>query len=180
MIRRLHFVVTMLSLLTCVSAFAFWTRSDERRDEVRFHWRGIAYALASDRGRVGIDNEPQLREFAQAAERAMSEVKDATMAYKGGGDGSDPYLANAMQANNRLYTLIAHGPPASSRHAIPYWVIVLGSLVLPAVWAWRWHQRKLRIAARRCASCGYDLRASAERCPECGTPITSNVTKATA
>lgn len=180
MIRRLHTFIAATSLLLCISAVAFWTRSDERRDEVRFHWRAIAYALASDKGRVGIDNQPQVQEFSETIERAVSAVNGATMAYRGGSDGNDPYLANAVQANNRLDALIRKGSPVASRHAIPYWVIVLGSLVLPAVWALRWHQRKLRIAARRCIRCGYDLRASTDRCPECGTPITSNAKGPTA
>lgn len=143
-IRKLHTFIAATSLLLCISALAFWTRSDERRDEVRFHWRGTAYALASDRGRVGIDNQPRVQEFSEAIERAVREVNGSTMAYRGGSDGNDPYLANAVQADNRFYALIHQGSPVASRHAVPYWVIVLGSLVLPAVWAWRWHQRKLR------------------------------------
>jgi hypothetical protein len=53
---------------------------------------------------------------------------------------------------------------------IPYWKLVLLTLIPPAIWvrsAWIARGR-----ARRglCDHCGYDLRATRDRCPECGTP----------
>jgi hypothetical protein len=65
------------------------------------------------------------------------------------------------------------GQPAS--HTIefwlmPWWPLLLGSSLLPAVRCLLPLARR-RYAARpgRCRQCGYDLRATPDRCPECGT-----------
>lgn len=170
MLGRLFTLASALSLLLCIAMMALWARSDEGRDEIQFQWRGAAYALASERGRIGIDNQPQLRQFSQARQKAEQDVRDAQMAYHGESE-NDPYLAALVQASNRFFALTGHGPPTLIRHVIPYWAIIVGAWVLPASWAWRWQRRRLRIAAHRCAECGYDLRASEGRCPECGSPI---------
>jgi hypothetical protein len=58
---------------------------------------------------------------------------------------------------------------------VSWWLIVLFSAILPALWGGNWARYYLRqrATARRqrrnlCASCGYDLRATPDRCPECG------------
>lgn len=168
---------SVLSLLLCIGALALWTRSDERRDEIGFRWRGMAYALASDRGRVGIDNHPQLLAFEDARSRAIDELRNATPAYAGRGEAdSDPYIANQIQIDRKLYALLTQGPPAVVRYVIPDWTLVVAACVIPMLWAARWHRRRVRIAAGRCPECGYDLRASKDRCSECGTPIPMKAT----
>ena len=52
---------------------------------------------------------------------------------------------------------------------ISWWVLVLGSSMLPAMRAWRWCVRIPRAEQNVCVDCGYDLRATPDRCPECGT-----------
>jgi hypothetical protein len=61
------------------------------------------------------------------------------------------------------------------RIALPHWLPMLPTAVLPLIWAVRRAGRnslRLRRArAGRCIQCGYDLRATtAGRCPECGAP----------
>ncbi len=51
---------------------------------------------------------------------------------------------------------------------VPYWFLIVVTLLLPAIALHRWHRRRRRIGENRCLTCGYDLRASPERCPECG------------
>lgn len=176
LIHRLFTVASVLSLLICVAVLGLWARSDERRDEVRFHWYGSAYAVASESGRVGIDNRPQVDEFLGRREQAIEEAGAASMASRDFGDGPRPEMARWVQANERAAALISRGPPPARRYAIPYWTIFVVGLMIPAIWAWRWHRRSLRIAAGRCSECGYDLRASKGRCPECGTPIPEKAT----
>lgn len=50
----------------------------------------------------------------------------------------------------------------------PFWLFLPFSFVLPAIWYWRFRQRRLRRDLSLCPKCGYDLRATTDRCPECG------------
>jgi hypothetical protein len=58
--------------------------------------------------------------------------------------------------------------------AISYWLIVLVTALAPALWIcnlllWRNQiQKEDRPLAKRCLSCGYDMRATPGQCPECG------------
>lgn len=177
MASRALTVLSTLSVLLGITAVGFWQRSGEGREEIQFRWRGREYAFASEAGRVGVDNQPELRQFAVAVELAQQEVRDSTAAYRGGSDNNDPYLAQMIRASDCYYTLIGRRPPPV-RHVIPYWAILVAALVLPGIWAgraWRWHGRQLRLAANRCAECGYDLRATSNRCPECGTAIPATI-----
>ena len=59
-----------------------------------------------------------------------------------------------------------------------HYPIPVGSLLALSIAGWvgaasyQYRQRRVleqRLAAGRCAACGYDLRATPGRCPECGT-----------
>lgn len=55
----------------------------------------------------------------------------------------------------------------------PFWLIILLSAILPAIWFFRFRARttQRRKEMGFCLTCGYDLRASKDRCPECGRAI---------
>lgn len=53
------------------------------------------------------------------------------------------------------------------RVAIPDWLILILTTILPALAARRFLRERPQEPGR-CRSCGYDLRATPDRCPECG------------
>jgi hypothetical protein len=61
---------------------------------------------------------------------------------------------------------------------IPWWFLLLVSVVYPTVWL----RRRLRVrhAPDHCQVCGYDLRATPARCPECGTAVATKPAEAAA
>jgi hypothetical protein len=58
---------------------------------------------------------------------------------------------------------------------ISWWLPVLCSVIVPALWArgaWsRWRRARRERRRDLCPSCGYDLRATPDRCPECGRVV---------
>jgi hypothetical protein len=53
-------------------------------------------------------------------------------------------------------------------YRLPLWPLVLAAALVVGHAGLRQIRRARRIAAGRCAACGYDLCATPDRCPECG------------
>jgi hypothetical protein len=51
---------------------------------------------------------------------------------------------------------------------LPYWLVMIISVVAPLIWLRGAIRRRRVLPANICRQCGYDLRATPERCPECG------------
>jgi hypothetical protein len=60
--------------------------------------------------------------------------------------------------------------------AIPFWILIPATAVLPALWIHLRRRQRDRVNFGHCLSCGYDLRESKEKCPECGTAVKPAVT----
>jgi hypothetical protein len=159
-------IVSALCLLLFLGTMVLWVRSDTTRSAWTFYWRGSEYAIASERGGLGIDNTPQLQNFYAERNRKMQAV-NLRRRIRGLID------RQAIQAiNAQMQAIMVMRPPVPFRRAIPYWAISACLLVLPAAWLVHFHRRSVRHAGGRCAACGYDLRGNISGvCPECGTPI---------
>lgn len=59
----------------------------------------------------------------------------------------------------------------SYRMTIPYWLLVISTLVSGALCLML---ASRNLGAYECPNCGYDLRATPDRCPECGQPVTAS------
>jgi hypothetical protein len=59
--RRLFTLLSALSLLLCAAAVVLWVRSRRLTDAVEFQRGGVRWRVASEAGRLRLDNEPQRR-----------------------------------------------------------------------------------------------------------------------
>src|SRR4051812_4669289 len=78
MLRRLLTLVSALSLVLCVAVAVLWVRSYRVTDAVEFARGGVRWRVASEAGRLKLDNEPQ-RKIEQAqidAEREQWRLED--------------------------------------------------------------------------------------------------------
>jgi hypothetical protein len=63
---------------------------------------------------------------------------------------------------------------------VPYWMLIVPLLILPAAWlggAMRDRRCRRRARLGLCANCGYDLRGSTVNCPECGSVIDQSISR---
>jgi hypothetical protein len=158
MTRRLLNLLTLLSLLLCVTAVAMWLRSYRCQDQAILRFPNGRILLAwTGEGRVN---------------------------WRQGRDDSTPPPHRTVFEQARL----APGPimlprtfwehvgfrgyfgPSAISVIVPIWLLVAPTATPPVAWFYIYSMRP-RTRARRglCLRCGYDLRATPGRCPECGT-----------
>jgi len=174
-IRRLLTPLALLSLAVCVGVLVMWAHSDRVRDARQMRWHGSAYALFSDRGRIGIDNTPTLQAFETARRRQIESwlaEERRLMSYLATRDEDGPRTMYTANHNFAARASLAPAPPLVA-HSIPYWSLIPALLICPALWALRYRRRLIRMSRGLCPECAYDLRGSPDRCPECGTPVHS-------
>jgi hypothetical protein len=94
-----------------------------------------------------------------------------------------PYLIMASRQRQWFGTLelgsnVLHGSHFETEQGdvifFPHWaaLVALSAVAMvPVIGIVRSRRRRMRRAAGRCETCGYDLRSSPERCPECGTVV---------
>jgi hypothetical protein len=196
--RRLLILVTLISLLLCVTTVTLWARrvldnnSWLSLDEAVVEWRGGPYLCLTSEYRF---DGSQPREFeldyrwgspqtgcAYRFWRADSALAD-TPIMRQSADGTwwyripDATLGEAFcpLSGPRDYARF-HVPPGIRSYCrsvrVPYSRATMLTGIVPGAvftsWLVRSIRRRVRVRRGACVDCGFDLRASPERCPECG------------
>lgn len=155
--RALFNLASGLSLASCVLFAIAWYRSNppgvsaSRFDRITFTQSDPQYWIISQAGKAVL-----CRQVGRDWDNPLAKFDFLGITF-GGGWGKNSLLWNL---------------------AIPYWILISLSLVLPSlfVWlAWRSRLESRRQSHGLCPQCGYDLRATPDCCPECGAvPLTRN------
>jgi hypothetical protein len=190
--RRLHNLLTLLSLLLFVAVTALWVRSYAKigiiyycSDERDGTWdRRFRIGAHSERGGCALLFEDVTSEeaFARWWDRRHM-AQDWTGRRKSFHYGSpapatrypirdasdpSPWTRLGFQARRRF-----DDRPVQKLHDVevtfPHWVAASATALLPVSWLYRRWRMAGRSGGGICRGCGYDLRATPARCPECGT-----------
>jgi hypothetical protein len=186
-VGRLLNVLAILSLLLCLAMAALWVFSSLKVFHLRYNRsppanETYAYYLGFKSYGGTVSAEVHRRHFPASyfGRLTGSELSDFRKAYPPGLDWS---VAGGKQTifyspeprgfrfHHGVYPQAAGWRSEYGLLAVPLWLPMVLSLVLPVV------RLQRIVAARRierpglCPSCGYDLQATPERCPECGTMV---------
>jgi hypothetical protein len=162
--RRLFTLLSALSLLLCLAAVVMWVRSHAGVQTILVESRPGQLLL------VGVDAPPKtvresregesLEEFLAGLAHWNPPREQYLLGFYLARGGSGTHVWAPGQSYTLQYFWVV---------GVPYWALVLLSLIAPAWWAWRRRAAARRARANACVNCGYDLRATPGRCPECGT-----------
>jgi len=197
MTRRLLNILTLLSLLLCVTAAALWVRSYRYVDEVVYQspqaelvdWHAIVcfmgghliYSCDTHEYAVPPTGRPPPPDigFSYSASGwgageavlyvdLMDQVQDAGTYTRFRGWG----FHFARSRYHDTYAGQAQVYRTTKVHS-PLWFLTTLFAISPGYVGVRsWRNRRM-VRRGLCPRCGYDLRASPERCPECGTVAAS-------
>ena len=197
--RRLFNLLTALSLLLFVAVVVLWFRSTHVGDFGEFVGGLESHTVG---GRASVRNVGVYSSHGRLGFGLMRHDYDMTIpAFRHYPDTSRLVWGTEYCCENCPFTPIEGSPASrswtgidvrdrswggpgwtmSSRGvAVPHALAVAALAVLPALWVLpRWRARHVRrragrlLRAKRCPTCGYDLRATPVRCPECGTDTMS-------
>jgi hypothetical protein len=197
-------LLTVLSVLVCFATVVLWIASYRTRDEWQFQCGDVRWELRSHKGRLVMDDGPQLllereernrvldlswEKGRQLMDRQHSLVKSLSVANLKTPKG-DEILTELGRLNEDLMQLTTSEmallrQPQRQRvvHSTSHWLIATVTALLPLAYLmWclvTWKRQRMRRIGGLCFMCGYDLRASSSRCPECGTPIPATATTST-
>jgi hypothetical protein len=171
--RRLLNLMTLLSLLLCITVAALWVASC---------WCSPRLYVGHDRGTsgVGLDirSTPGALEwvgilFESEPGRVAEGINGSMTAerWREGMTRRSAWVRAGFGAHRWHETVAGNGPKYTNHYwglSLPWWLLTLLFGTGPAL---HWNRRRFRRrrgAMGLCPSCGYDLRATPGRCPECG------------
>ena len=186
--RWVRSILTVLSLLVGVGLIVLWPRTTRMSEGVKFsastattyafgtHPHGVGVMLATRRSPAG--GWGFFRTAWGRATVPFEEFSSAHYVFKGApwagywAFGGRTAIVNYWwwRPDHHLMGLGWEATGLRTYLVIPFWFLIILSLILPARWL-QWHlRRRRRLRMGLCPECAYDLRASPERCPECGVP----------
>ena len=177
-------LLTLLSLLLCVSVVALWVRSYRVADQLfrqAFEAEGGVTYWTQEAvfvGRGGVVVCRVVQSFPYEPDIVRRQFGRRTPDFYSSGGPIDAELFPGFARWSALgFRYGGFEERQAGRRAskaawglvVPLWAVLVVTAVPPAVWAWAWTCRRgRRRGPGLCPSCGYDLRATPERCPECG------------
>ena len=168
--RARSIVLSAASLALLAATCALWSRSGQRSDYAGKTTPTRVYVAMTFPGGVKFTTWGSPQEKPGPVQLASYEY-DVRNAY--GAWMSRPAVSWAKGGFDLQEVRFSNRPgpePNAFEAYVPFWFLAAAFLLLPAGAAVAAVRRWLRRGARRCPTCGYDLRASPGRCPECGTP----------
>lgn len=184
--RHLFNLIAVVSLLLCVVAVGLWVRSyfrvdqfsDTRMDRDGADWYWWNRVASSRDGGVLVIDRGYLVTTPRFADNWSHKPGEQyhVVSLPGVNAPRERFPVShwfEFDARRKLKPIGSlTGPEILHMDALqfrmPYWIVVLVTGVLPAVWLVRRRREGRRTREGWCLRCGYDLRASPGRCPECG------------
>jgi hypothetical protein len=146
--RRVFTMLTALSLLLCVAVCVLWVRSFWSNDRTaRFEASGRRWWVSSNDSGLHVVNQL----LGEVHGPPLGQVRKQFLCFR--------YQCGLFADGTNPSWSVPHWPPAVVL------LVLSRPLLVPVRSSW---QRRSRLQAGHCPSCGYDLRATPERCPECG------------
>jgi len=184
MLRFIFNAMTLLSLLIFVLATLFWVRGQFASDGVIRRTFSSSWRVSTSRSGVELMCVEDSVRIAATIGLAPGEVNWRTANLPPQSYSESLEFGTMMSANESgpqfewLHIVWLRHPVRAMFGTgsvvfihLPFWLLLLLSVPLPAMWLKR--RRSLPHRRRRfglCVHCGYDLRGVDARCPECGLP----------